>query len=453
MATPMFDDYGIENQAIDRRRAMAQALMQTQAPQGRMVGRVFVGANPLEHLAAGLKQYSGRKDLEQADVDQKALGQQYQARGAADAQKYVDLLRGKESQQFAQPVPNDEEGNAMPPAQSAAVPANPAQAMAFALQSHNPAIQAAGGAQLKEMTASPKWEKAERPKADGSKETGFVNTSSRDPWSTFQLGGTAPVKREFVNGQGVNPYSGETQGAPIPKQLEPDSVVTRGGDGALVPNMPVVNAKAAVAAAGKPSVTSTVINAGPKAFEVELGKLDAKQLGDWRTSAETASNTLGVVQNLRAAEKQGAYSGAGADAKLAAARLVNGITGASPKGMVGSELYNSESKKLILDHIKSLGANPSNADREFIEKTVPQMATSAQARSAMADFMEGKAKSQIDLYQRADKHARENHGLGGFQAVKTPTATAPAAKTVVRTGTLNGRKVVEYSDGSTGYAD
>jgi hypothetical protein len=39
---------------------------------------------------------------------------------------------------------------------------------------------------------------------------------------------------------------------------------------------------------------------------------------------------------------------------------------------------------------------------------------------------------------------------GGGQAEQP---AAPAAKQVVRTGTLNGRKVVQYSDGSTAYAD
>jgi hypothetical protein len=37
-----------------------------------------------------------------------------------------------------------------------------------------------------------------------------------------------------------------------------------------------------------------------------------------------------------------------------------------------------------------------------------------------------------------------------------PKAAAPATKpgkTVTRTGTLNGRRVVQYSDGSTEYAD
>ena len=72
------------------------------------------------------------------------------------------------------------------------------------------------------------------------------------------------------------------------------------------------------------------------------------------------------------------------------------------------------SSKLILDQVKTLGANPSNADREFIEKTVPNLSTSATARAQLLDFMEKKAKGNIDLYKRADSHARKNSGLNGF---------------------------------------
>ena len=42
-----------------------QAQSQTQAPQGRMAGRVYVAPNPLEYLAAGLRGYGGMKGEQQ----------------------------------------------------------------------------------------------------------------------------------------------------------------------------------------------------------------------------------------------------------------------------------------------------------------------------------------------------------------------------------------------------
>lgn len=100
-------------------------------------------------------------------------------------------------------------------------------------------------------------------------------------------------------------------------------------------------------------------NVGPKAFETELGKMDAEQLGKWREGAMTAQNTLSTVKKLQEADANGAYSGGAANLKMTVGSYINGITGSTPKGQIGSELYNAEASKLVLDQIKTLGANPS----------------------------------------------------------------------------------------------
>ena len=96
---------------------------------------------------------------------------------------------------------------------------------------------------------------------------------------------------------------------------------------------------------------------------------------------------------------------------------------------MGSQLYNAEASKLVLEKVKMLGANPSNADVTFIQKTVPQLATSSEARSLMADFMEKKARQAIKTYKSADAFARKNNGLGGFdpyQGDSAPAETSPS---------------------------
>lgn len=166
-------------------------------------------------------------------------------------------------------------------------------------------------------------------------------------------------------------------------------------------------------------------NVGPKAFETELGKMDASQLGKWRDGAMTAQSTLSTVKKLQEAEASGAYSGGAANLKMTVGSYINGITGATPKGQIGSELYNAEASKLVLDQINILGTNPSNADREFIQKTVPQLSTNADARKRMTKFMSDKAEQSINLYNRANAHARKNSGLGGFDVVE-PTSDIDA---------------------------
>jgi len=169
--------------------------------------------------------------------------------------------------------------------------------------------------------------------------------------------------------------------------------------------------------AGATNVSNSVSMAGPKAFETELGKMDADQLVKWRDGAQAGQATLGTVKRLEEAEKQDAYSGGAANLKMTVGSYINGITGATPKGLVGSEIYNAEANKLVLDQIKSLGANPSNADLAFIQKIVPQLSTSLEARRQLTTFMKEKAEAAIDLYNRANVHARKNSGLGGFEVV------------------------------------
>lgn len=423
-----------QEEAIQRQRQYAQALRQQamQAPEQQVVSGRVVPFSPMQGLANMLKAYAGRKGEEDADTKALELGTRKRTQGAAELQGIVEALRGKAAIPGYQTGANEmgDESVMQNPVASQAPDQN--KALAMALASQNPMAQQIGGTLLTaSLPKAPKMERVEVPDGKGGKRVGFVDMNSPNPFSTFQEGGVDPAKGIAVNGQIVNPTQ---MGQTIPKQLDPTDprkdLLIPGANGGLVPNAPLLGVKRDLAIAGKPVSSTTVINAGPKAFETELGKLDAEQLGKWRSAAEASNGALSVVQNLRDAEAQGAYSGAAADAKLAGARVIETITGITPKGQVGSELYNAESKKLILESIKGLGANPSNADREFIEKTVPQLATSAQARTAMANFMEKKAKTQIDLYQRADKYARENRGLGGFEAITMPPqnpAPQPAA--------------------------
>jgi hypothetical protein len=237
--------------------------------------------------------------------------------------------------------------------------------------------------------------------------------------------GRDKVEFKDVGGQlvPVTQYGDTPQGVqPLTKTGNPFSdLVLRGADGNMTPNTPLVAVKGDIAREGRTSVT--VNSKGPEAFDVELSKLDAKQLDQWRDKAEASRNSLSVAQRLKDAEAKGAYSGGLADQKLAAANLINGITGVEPKGLVGSQLYNAEASKLVLEHVKTLGANPSNADREFIEKTVPRLATSKEARQQMADFIEKSAQRTISTFDTMDQYARANRGLGGF---KFPEMPAPA---------------------------
>jgi len=276
--------------------------------------------------------------------------------------------------------------------------------------------------------------------------------------TTKDYGVLEPVRKlESTEGVVWNPFSPNMEGRTLPNPNKPFSL---GAGGEAVPNVEYQNYETSKAAAGAARTQNNLINSGPKAFATELGKLDAEQLGKWREGAQSGQASLSIVKNLRDAEAAGAYSGGTANMRANVANLIDGLTGVTPKGLVGSQMYNAEASKLVLEKIKTLGANPSNADREFIEKTVPQLGQSPQARKQLADFIEQKANQAIDLYGRADKHARANSGLGGFDMLQPtgnniggPKPESAAAKSVVKTGLYQGKKVIQYSDGSTEYAN
>ena len=445
------DDFDLEQQAILARRQRAAALRGSQTPEGRMVGNVYVRPSFAQYLATGLKQYAGTKDEQSAEEEMRALGEKRRTMERGEMEAIAGALRGTPAKPaFDVPANEMGEGFQMNPVQ--AQPGSAEAMYARALQSpmadfRKMGMQGIGQqAQFKaQQDALREKDRLEREaKAADQQRIMAALSKAKTPQEALAAGvpaelvktyydtGLGRTKLQFVNGMPVDPYAGTPQGQAIPQQApavnpRSDLLIPDPKDPSrLIPNVPLIGAKSQVASAGAGRTTNTVINAGPKAFETELGKLDAEQLGKWRDAAQTAQSLLGTVSNLREAEKAGAYSGGGADIRLGVASLIEGWTGIAPPGLVGSQVYNAEASKLILDRVKALGANPSNADREFIQKTVPQLATSAEARKQMADWMEKTASKSLDLYQRADQYARQNRGLGGFNVI-TPSAPKAAA--------------------------
>jgi len=111
-----------ETRRRERQRALAQALMGAQAPQGQMAGGFYVAPNPLERLATLGSQWAGgrlsrRLDKEDAEAE------------AAERQRIADTLRrlqGGGEQQGPQ-MRQASLGGAQPPAQ----PQDPRQAAAM----------------------------------------------------------------------------------------------------------------------------------------------------------------------------------------------------------------------------------------------------------------------------------------------------------------------------------
>ena len=317
-----------QQEEIQRQRAYAQALRQqaNEPIQQQVVSGRVVPISWTQGLANMLKAYTGRKLDEEADQKQRMYMDTKRAQAASDAQGFIAALRGTPGQTFQTGANEmgDEAATQNIPAQAPDMN----KALAIALRSENPMIQGMGGSVMASMLPkAAKWEKVEKPNADGSKQVGFVDVNSPTPWSTFTAGGTAPVKREYVNGQGLNPFTGETQGPAIPRQLAPDSVVTMGPNGQLAPNAPVIAAKSQIAAAGKP-VTNVSVNTANKPMLTEIGKGVGEQVISDFGGARSAVQVLNNVEQMR----QGlgnAILGPGASARVKLGQIgqVLGVNG------------------------------------------------------------------------------------------------------------------------------
>lgn len=159
--------------------------------------------------------------------------------------------------------------------------------------------------------------------------------------------------------------------------------------------------------------TNVMVDTAPKAFWSDFGKQASEQVFKEREGAQAAAATLQGVGEIRKAVEGGTFQGAGADYKLAAAKAL-GALGAqiAPEQVANSEQFNAIANQFVLNHIKGLGANPSNADREFIEKTVPRLSTDPRALPLLLNFMESKARATVESYNSKIKGIQQQPGAG-----------------------------------------
>ncbi len=91
-----------------------------------------------------------------------------------------------------------------------------------------------------------------------------------------------------------------------------------------------------------------------------------KQLVAAREKAETAVNTIPILHDARKALDEGATTGAAADWRVKFQKL-GALFGMDAKEAVNSEVFLNTIGREVLAHAKSLGPNPSNADRDYIK--------------------------------------------------------------------------------------
>ena len=196
--------------------------------------------------------------------------------------------------------------------------------------------------------------------------------------------------------------------------------LVRGADGNYAVDPKLFEAERVLKATGATRVNNNINTQYEPAFNKEMAQLDAKSLDGMRAKAEAGSGMLNSIARMRNLNDK-VYSNGTAEAKLATANFLAGlgVNVGDPAKLAASQEFDSLAGKLTLDSLGgSLGPGVSNSDVQFIKKTAPQLGHSAEARQQMYDFLERKAKQQVDAYSDARSYAEKNGGLRGWTPPK-----------------------------------
>lgn len=157
-----------------------------------------------------------------------------------------------------------------------------------------------------------------------------------------------------------------------------------------------------------------------KAWDKATAENDAKRLDELRGKADSARQALQPLARLRALSPD-VYEGGTAQARLSTANFLNGLGFNIDPKLASSQEFDSLASQMVIASLGgSLGTGFSNADRDFVMRTIPQLGQSAQARQHLIDYLQGKYEQQIKDYNSADSYAQGHGGLRGFNPNPRP---------------------------------
>lgn len=219
----------------------------------------------------------------------------------------------------------------------------------------------------------------------------------------------------------------------------------------VTPKSPeVMKQELAKAAAGKTSIDIGVSTA--KKFDDTMAELAAKELGDLSRQAEAAvqiQNSSRLLKPLL--DNPDFISGTLGDARLAVAKAL-GLPGAEE-----TQTYFAGIGDQVAARVKAFGSGTgiSDADRKFAEKIAGgSIELTPEAIRRIVKINNETATNSIKAYNKRREFLSKKHPemKDYFPEIGEQSAAPEGGRTVVRTGTLNGKKVVQYSDGTTEYA-
>lgn len=221
-------DFDIEKQNLARQKQLAEALLvkgQSSDLKGQMIGNHYVAPSWTQQLAQALQAPLGAYQLSQIDKQAADLGNRQRQAYVDELTKFNELANGKPAVpgQAAQPEVQGNNPSAYIAPQEAqsgqlAVPGDRRAALAMALGAQNPMLQQYALKAM--MPKESEWQLGERfNEKTGQPEKFFYDKNN--PTNMQPVGGAQATKGVAINGQLVNPATGERIGQPVAPQASP----------------------------------------------------------------------------------------------------------------------------------------------------------------------------------------------------------------------------------------
>ena len=417
MTNPMNAFAGMTPEEIDiaRKQRMADMLRgQSEQPvQGQMVSGHYIAPSWTQQLSKVLSAYgAGKMDREAADM-QKKYGDQQRTDFTNTAQKYVSALRGTPETQTPYQADNPF-GEDLGKLQTVnpAVAGSQQSATDVLLNSPIQSMQQLGLQQAMTSAKPTEWVVGER----FNQQTGMpekVMYNKADPTQVMPFGGQQAAKLEFVNGQGVNPYSAQPQGAPIPKQADMGSdLLIPDGKGGYVQNSALIQAKKDIAKSGA-SNQNVIVGKQETEEAKTVGKAFGENYNNILKSGMEANGKIARYQRLSQL-LEGVNTG-----KLTPLGTEIASTAQSLGINIDPNLGNKQAAAALSNEMALSLRNPSGGagmpgalsdkDREFLTGMVPGIDKTPQGRKMMTDTAIALAKRDTEVANLA-RNYRMKHG-------------------------------------------
>lgn len=207
--------------------------------------------------------------------------------------------------------------------------------------------------------------------------------------------------------------------------------------------------------------TDLAVNVGPKAM-IKLGETMSEGLVKEHKDVQGAAAGLENLYEARKLLDAGMITGTGAEWMTNFGNFLNSRLGVEfdTDAVANTQAYSAMMGRQVGEVIKQFGSGTglSDADRDYAEKIAGgKIGLNEKAIRKILDINERAYKNVITRFNEKAGQAMKQEGADKLPfdlRVAIPAAKkAPAVKQIKRTGMLNGRKVVEYTDGSIENAD